>query len=38
EPSEWLTDVFTRIQDHPINKIEELLPQKRTKHSPHQKY
>lgn len=34
EPSEWLTDVFTRIQDHPINKIEELLPQKRTKHSP----
>jgi transposase len=26
EPSEWLTDVLSRIQDHPINKIEELLP------------
>jgi hypothetical protein len=22
----WLTDVITRIADHPINKIDELLP------------
>lgn len=26
DPSEWLTDVLSRIQDHPINKIDELLP------------
>jgi len=26
EPSEWLTDVLIRIQDHPINKIGDLLP------------
>jgi transposase len=26
DPSEWLTDVLARIQDHPINKIDELLP------------
>ena len=26
EPSKWLTDVLSRIQDHPINKIDELLP------------
>jgi transposase len=26
EPSGWLTDVLSRIQDHPINKISELLP------------
>ena len=25
-PQAWLTDVLTRIQDHPINKIDELLP------------
>lgn len=25
-PYEWLTDVLKRISDHPINKIEELLP------------
>jgi len=34
EPSEWLTDVLSRIQDHPINKIEELLPQQWVKKSP----
>ena len=28
DPQEWLTDVLTRIQDHPINRIEELLPLK----------
>jgi transposase len=28
EPSAWLTDVLTKIQDQPINKIEELLPEK----------
>lgn len=25
-PYEWLTDVFIRIKDHPINRISELLP------------
>ena len=28
EPSAWLTDVLAKIQDHPINKIEDLLPEK----------
>lgn len=27
EPSAWLTDVLTKIQDHPINKIDDLLPE-----------
>jgi len=27
EPSVWLTDVLTKIQDYHINKIEELLPE-----------
>lgn len=27
EPSAWLTDVLAKIQDQPINKIEELLPE-----------
>jgi len=26
-PFEWLKDVLIRIPDHPINRIEELLPQ-----------
>ncbi len=26
-PTHWLYDIFLRIKDHPINKIEELLPQ-----------
>ncbi|HLT74278.1 MAG TPA: transposase domain-containing protein, partial [Ohtaekwangia sp.] len=25
---EWLSDVFCRIDDHPINRLEELLPHK----------
>jgi transposase len=25
-PQEWLQDVLFRIQDHPINKIDDLLP------------
>lgn len=25
-PSEWLSDVLARIQDHPINQIQQLLP------------
>ena len=25
-PQAWLTDVLARIADHPINKIDELLP------------
>jgi len=27
EPVKWLTEVLTKIKDHPINKIKELLPQ-----------
>lgn len=27
EPSAWLTNVLTKIQDQPINKIEDLLPE-----------
>lgn len=30
-PYEWLRDVFTRLPDHPINRIEELLPQQWSK-------
>jgi transposase len=26
EPEAWFTDVFERIGDHPINRIDELLP------------
>ncbi|MFC3303910.1 transposase domain-containing protein [Parvularcula lutaonensis] len=26
DPQAWLTDVLTRIADHPINRINELLP------------
>ena len=26
EPEAWLTDVIARIGDHPINRIDELLP------------
>jgi len=26
EPNAWLKDVLTRIQDHSIQKLEELLP------------
>jgi len=25
-PQEWLTDVLSRIADHKINRIDELLP------------
>jgi len=25
-PQAWLTDVLTRIPDHKINRIDELLP------------
>jgi len=34
EPSEWLPDVLSRIQDHPINRIDELLPGNWEKLSP----
>jgi transposase len=34
EPSEWLTNVLNRIQDHPINRINELLPDHWNKQSP----
>ena len=26
DPQAWLTDVLGRIADHPINKVDELLP------------
>ena len=26
DPQAWLTDVLTRIADHKINRIDELLP------------
>ncbi|MDE3214028.1 MAG: transposase domain-containing protein [Bacteroidota bacterium] len=26
-PQRWLTDILTRLPDHPINRITELLPQ-----------
>ena len=26
DPQAWLTDVFSRIADHKINRIDELLP------------
>ena len=26
EPLAWLTDILTRIPDHPVNRLEELLP------------
>ncbi len=34
EPSEWLADVLSRIQDYPINRISELLPGNWEKISP----
>jgi transposase len=34
EPNEWLSDVLTRIQDHAINKIDDLLPGNWNKQSP----
>jgi len=27
EPMQWFTEVLSKINDHPINKIKELLPQ-----------
>ena len=29
EPFTWLRDTFAKIQDQPINRIEELLPVKK---------
>ena len=26
EPQAWLTDVMSRIADHKINRVDELLP------------
>ena len=26
EPLEWMTDIMQRLPEHPINRIEELLP------------
>lgn len=31
-PEEWLRDILTRISDHPINRIEELLPNNWKRH------
>ena len=27
-PNKWLPDVFARLPDHPVNRLEELLPHK----------
>ncbi len=29
EPFTWLRDTLTKTQDHPVNRIEELLPIKK---------
>lgn len=26
DPQAWLADVLARINDHPVNKLSELLP------------
>jgi transposase len=26
DPHAWLTDILTRLQDHPAKRIDELLP------------
>jgi hypothetical protein len=26
DPQSWLTDVLSRIADHPINRVDEFLP------------
>ncbi|MBA2745072.1 MAG: transposase domain-containing protein [Flavisolibacter sp.] len=31
EPYQWLKSVLERIADHPINRIEELLPHRLNK-------
>jgi transposase len=33
DPQAWLTDVLTRIADHKINRIDELLPWRHTQTS-----
>jgi len=33
-PIDWLTDIFQRIKEHPINRISELLPQNWAKINP----
>jgi hypothetical protein len=31
DPQAYLTDILARIADHPINKIDDLLPWRWTK-------
>ena len=33
DPQAWLADVLARIPDHPINKIDDLLPWKWKPHA-----
>ena len=33
DPQAWLTDVLTRIADHKITRLSELMPWNHTRHS-----
>ena len=33
DPQAWLTDTLTRIADHKINRVDELLPWRYTQRS-----